>query len=187
MARSRKRRNPDGDWMLWLGLGAVAVAGVGVYLAYSQNAAAALPQAPAVPTSPTGSYPGVLTSGMMLSPGQTITSPSGTYGLTLQTNGNLMLFATANPNSAVWQSNTGGSTPVAYGIMQSDGNFVLYQDTGSNSAAQCGLPGATGCNAVWSTGTSGQTNAFLEVTDQGTVLVAVGTPSAPTGTVWSSS
>ncbi|GAB0102278.1 LysM peptidoglycan-binding domain-containing protein [Nocardia sp. JMUB6875] len=62
---------------------------------------------------------------------------NGDYSLTLQNDGNLTL---TEPGGEVWASGTHGQD-VQRGVMQDDGNFVLYKSDGS---------------AAWSTGTNGK-------------------------------
>jgi hypothetical protein len=90
-----------------------------------------------------------------LSPGQSITSRNGSYALTLQTDGNLVLYQGATP---LWSTNTSGK-PVTVAAMQADGNLVLYD-------AQK--------HPLWNSGTSGNPGAFLTVQDDGNVVLYVG-------------
>jgi hypothetical protein len=88
-----------------------------------------------------------------LLPGQSLSSPNGQYGLTLQAGGNL---AETGPGGQVlWVSNTAGQT-VNKAVMQSDGNFVLY--------GPMNVP-------VWSTGTNGNSGSVLTVQNSGNVVV----------------
>lgn len=93
-----------------------------------------------------------------LSPGQFITSRNGRYILTLQTDGNLVLYQGTTP---LWSTNTSG-TLVKEAVMQADGNLVLYDAQG---------------HPLWNSGTSGHPGAFLAVQDDGNVVLYVG--SAP--------
>jgi surface antigen len=85
-----------------------------------------------------------LNAGDKLYPGHYL--QSGRFSLTLQSDGNLVLYGPAY--QYLWTSGTNGMS-VAYATQQSDGNFVLYD--GSN-------------NAVWNSGTSGSgaTKAMLQ-------------------------
>ncbi|MEJ2858627.1 MULTISPECIES: hypothetical protein [unclassified Saccharothrix] len=62
-------------------------------------------------------------AGERLEAGQSKTSPDGRYRLTMQTDGNLVLY-NAN-NQAVWHTHTNG-TGATYAVLQYDGNFVVY-------------------------------------------------------------
>lgn len=82
--------------------------------------------------------------------GQGLWSPNGQYVLTMQGDGNLVLYG---PTGALWASNTSGSANRA--VMQGDGNFVVY----------------AGSQAVWSSGTDGRRRSFLSVRDDGNVVI----------------
>jgi hypothetical protein len=72
------------------------------------------------------SRPGVLAAGDELGIDHSIPSPSGFTRLTLQSDGNLVLYARrASGEMARWASGTDGQ-PVTRCIMQTDRNFVLY-------------------------------------------------------------
>lgn len=68
-----------------------------------------------------------LAVGSTLRAGQTITSPNGTFHLTMQPDGNLVLYHGA---TAVWHTWTFGR-PGARATLQSDGNLVVYDPDGS--------------------------------------------------------
>ncbi len=59
-----------------------------------------------------------------LKKGASLTSRNGAYTLTLQTDGNLVLYRKGS-GKALWASNTDGR-PGLRVIMQGDGNLVLY-------------------------------------------------------------
>jgi len=83
-----------------------------------------------------------LLPGEKLIPGQSITSPRGSFYLTLQTDGNLVLYH--QDTSAQWATNTHGRRAKEL-IMQADGNLVLY-----------------GFNEVlWASNTDGKRGAML--------------------------
>ena len=106
---------------------------------------------------------GAIEPGHGLAPGETINSCDGRYALTLQGDGNLVLYHGAN---ALWSSGTAGSDS-RRAVMQGDGNFVVY----GASAAR------------WSTGTDGNPGASLAIQDDGNVVVYAGaTPLWATGT-----
>jgi hypothetical protein len=96
----------------------------------------------------------VLLPGQGLTPGNSITSPSGRYQLILQADGNLVLYDWWENHRATWASNTEGQA-VSSAIMQTDGNFVIY-----------GFP-----NAIWATATAGDNNAFLVLQDDGNLVM----------------
>ncbi|WP_309116117.1 S8 family serine peptidase [Saccharothrix sp.] len=66
--------------------------------------------------------------GQMLIRGETKTSPDGKYRLTLQNDGNLVLYNASN--QAEWHTFTYNSD-VTRAELQSDGNFVLYSTAGA--------------------------------------------------------
>ncbi len=95
--------------------------------------------------------------GESLSPGESVSSPSGKYQLILQHDGNLVLYDTDGP-VALWDSRTVGRSDRTL-VMQPDGNLVLYE-----------LP-VTPFDALWHSRTYGWPGAFLTVRDDGTVTI----------------
>ena len=95
--------------------------------------------------------------GESLSPGESISSPSGKYQLILQHDGNLVLYDTDGP-VALWDSRTVGRSDRTL-VMQPDGNLVLYE-----------LP-VTPFDVLWHSRTYGWPGAFLTVRDDGTVTI----------------
>ncbi|MEZ5040336.1 MAG: patatin-like phospholipase family protein [Saprospiraceae bacterium] len=91
---------------------------------------------------------------------KTLTSLDGRFKLSMQTDGNLVLYGPEG--DAIWWSDTYGKT-VSSAIMQSDGNFVLY---------------APGSVPVWSSGTYGNPGALLCVQNDGNIVInnAAGNP-----------
>ena len=69
---------------------------------------------------------GQLTAGQGLTPGKQVNSCNGRFSLTMQLDGNLVMYEGTTP---LWASNTFGSTGFS-AIEQTDGNFVLYDMTG---------------------------------------------------------
>jgi hypothetical protein len=92
-----------------------------------------------------------LNPGESLQQGAQLWSDNNQYVLTLQTDGNLVMYG---PSGAVWATRTGGSGATV-AVMQADGNFVLY-----NSANK----------AVWDTETF-RPNSTLAVQDDGDVAI----------------
>ncbi len=95
-----------------------------------------------------------LSSGTRLLSGQWLTSANGRYRLLYQSDGNLVLYDDVD-RTAPWASNTGG-TSAGQAIMQSDGNFVVY------NAQVVGL---------WGSGTAGNANARLLLQNDGNLVV----------------
>ena len=100
---------------------------------------------------------GIVVPDTTLASNKSITSPNGTYRLTMQSDGNLVEYDGA---TAAWSSgtNVAGSTVT----MQSDGNLVIYS---------AGV-------YKWQSGTSGNPGAYLVLEDDGVLSVdsASGTP-----------
>jgi hypothetical protein len=92
---------------------------------------------------------------LTLNPGQGITSPSGQYLLTLQTDGDFVLYGPAQ--NRLWSGNTGGQNSVQ-AVMQADGNLVVYGPNGP----------------LWSSGTAGWYGATLLLQDDGTLSIVLG-------------
>ncbi|CAN5328134.1 hypothetical protein BH09MYX1_BH09MYX1_44550 [soil metagenome] len=108
----------------------------------------ALPTLP-VPIPPSAC--GRLDPGQGLGPGAAVTSCDGRFSLTMQDDGNLVLFQGA---TALWCTSTGGKNAYA-AVMMGDGSFVLY---GPSPAP------------IWSTQTSGATGAWLAIQDDGNLV-----------------
>src|SRR5260370_41701009 len=83
-----------------------------------------------------------------LNPNDDVVSNNGRFQLTMQSDGNLVLYDNASGRKNLWSSGTQGQA-VNNCIMQSDGNLVIY-----------GFP-----NPVWDSGTQGHPNAYLRVQD----------------------
>jgi hypothetical protein len=95
---------------------------------------------------------GTLTANHELTANQSLTSCNGDYTLTMQGDGNLVLY---QGSTALWASNTAG-TAADEAIMQGDGNFVVYTSAGS---------------PLWASGTAGNPGADLVVQNDGNVVV----------------
>ena len=94
-----------------------------------------------------------------------ITSYNGLYTLISQCDGNLVLYG---PSGPVWATMT-FSAP-GYSIMQTDGNFVLFDGAGT---------------PTFSTGTGGNPGALLQLGDDGVLRVLMGGPGG-FATLWAS-
>ena len=95
-----------------------------------------------------------LQPGEKLAVGASLMSPGERYTLTLQTDGNLVIYDEQEHHLAIWSSATNGKA-VDHAIMQTDGNFVIY-----------GFP-----QALWATNTVGQPGAFLVLQDDGHLAI----------------
>ncbi|WP_018599774.1 LysM peptidoglycan-binding domain-containing protein [Mycobacterium sp. 155] len=102
-----------------------------------------------------------LTEGQKLEKGGSLTSNNGAYTLTLQDDGNLVLYAR---DQAVWSTETNGQDVVRAEV-QTDGNFVLY----------------TSEKPVWHTDTKGKKNVKLVLQDDRNLVLY-----AADGPAWSS-
>lgn len=86
---------------------------------------------------------------LTMTAGQSKDSPSGQYRLTMQADGNLVVYGNGR---ALWASNTSGTGASSF-VVQPDGNAVIYRPNGV---------------AVWSSGTSRvKAPVTLELTDLG--------------------
>jgi hypothetical protein len=94
---------------------------------------------------------GTLKAGQTLSKGTSLKSPSGTYELIMQSDGNLVVYKAGG--TATWAT---GTSTGRRAIMQTDGNFVVYGDAG---------------NAVWSSTTDGFPGADLMMQDDGNLVI----------------
>jgi hypothetical protein len=98
-------------------------------------------------------------AGSRLEPGQTLgvdhsrTSPDGRYRLTLQIDGNVVLYGPRD--RALWASHTDDGSGQRL-VLGTDGDLVLFDGEGRR---------------VWWTGTEGNPGAVLRVTDQGTIVL----------------
>jgi hypothetical protein len=107
-----------------------------------------------------------LTPGQKLFPNQALLSPNEWYALVMQDDGNLVLYP-IGITQADWSSGTSGRS-VAWAAMQNDGNFVVYESSGT---------------PLWSSGTSGSNVAWIALQNDGN-LVIYRTDGQP---LWSSS
>ena len=98
---------------------------------------------------------GMLTKGEELTPGRSISSCDGRFRLTLQTDGNLVLY---QQSTALWSTGTAGIA-ARNALMQMDGNFVLYD---------------TSNNAPWHTNTWNHPGAYLALQNDGNLVIYEG-------------
>lgn len=104
------------------------------------------------PIGSSNSIDTTLNSGQSISRNDYILSPDSQSALTLQTDGNVLLFSNG---SAVWNSITYG-TGANRLVMQTDGNLVLYNTSNA---------------PVWSTGTDGNPGARLVLQPDGNMVI----------------
>lgn len=114
-----------------------------------------IPASTAAPAAGAFIYPG-----QYLLPGHRLSS--STMTLTMQTDGNLVarLKTGSGSGQVVWSTGTSGN-PGAYAVMQTDGNLVVYKNSGG--------PGKGG--ALWSSHTYGNPGAYATVQDDGNIVV----------------
>ena len=137
----------------------------GAYLGLSSNGTLAVYNASgtAINTLYNGSANGTSSQTVTINAGMQLLTTScqifnNCYQLILQNDGNLVLYNSAG--TAVWDTATNGEG-VVQAIMQSDGNFVLYNT----------LVNTTSANAKWSSGTSGNSGAYLGLSDNGALAI----------------
>jgi hypothetical protein len=104
------------------------------------------------PAAAWAAAPGQLDSGARLGSGATLFSPGGSHALTMQTDGNLVLYAPGQ--RAIWSSGTAGQRGAIL-AEQTDGNLVVI---------------APGNRPVWSSGTAGRPGTVLQVQDDGNAV-----------------
>ena len=92
--------------------------------------------------------------GQSLLPGQTLKSDNMLNTLIMQTDGNAVLYN--SQSQPLWSTNTGGLIEPGDFIMQTDGNLVLYDTSGQPH---------------WASKTQGNPSAFLNVQDDGNLVV----------------
>ncbi len=94
----------------------------------------------------------ILTSGQRLNIGEYLISEGGNNILTLQEDGNLVLYRSG---VAIWHSNT-WLKQATYLEMQADGNLVIYNPYG---------------NSIWNSGTQGRSNAYLKIQQDSNLVI----------------
>lgn len=107
---------------------------------------------------------GYLFANQGLNPGQSLWSCNGAYRMTMQPDGNLVVYVGSSNSKVVWASGTWGRTPL-YTIMQPDGNLVTYFTSGG----------------PWSPNTWGHPGAFFRLQDDANLIVY----SSSGGVLWS--
>lgn len=135
----------------------MACVAASILLGGGPAAAAATPDAPSstpAPFSPVA--PSGLGVGDELTVGQMIASPNGQHLLTVQSDGNVVLYVKSSGRPR-WASSTTGD-PARRLVMQPDGNLVLY--------------GAADEDVLWASNTSGRRDARLAVLDDGSLVLA---------------
>ena len=111
--------------------------------------------------SPLWAGPGALLLDQTLTAGQTLSSPTGAYQVTMRSDGNLVETHGA---SEVWSSGT--SSAGSHAVMQGDGNLVVYSSTSQPQ---------------WASNSSGNPGSYLVLADDGELAVV----SIAGGTLWS--
>jgi hypothetical protein len=119
----------------------------------------------------------------VLAPGDSLVSPSGTYVAFLQDDGQLGLCFTTEGSSApnwdkcYWRSPASpGNQP--WGVMQEDGNFVLYNGPQQPDPDHPTKP-------YFASNTNINRELKTAVLDDGNLVVCTGTPDDPEEIVWS--
>jgi hypothetical protein len=114
-------------------------------------------------------FAATLSSGQSLQTGQQLKSDNRRYALTLQSDGNVVLYD--RHHQAIWATNTPRSKPANF-TMQTDGNLVLYASSGS---------------PIWASNTVNNPGAYLVVQDDGNLVVyRAGAPTTPDNALWAS-
>ena len=94
----------------------------------------------------------VIKSNQGLVPGLTQPSCDGRFTLSMQFDGNLVLYQGGTP---LWATNTVGKN-TAFAVMQGDGNFILYNTSGQS---------------VWSSNTAGHPGASINAQNDGNLVI----------------
>jgi VCBS repeat-containing protein len=144
-----------GDHALWAS-GTSGHAGATVTLLDTGQLVVAAPSG-----APLWAGPGALLPDTRLNAGQSLSSPTGAYQLTMQVDGDLVL---EHNSTVVWSSGT--SSPGASALLQGDGNLVVYSSTSQ---------------ALWATNTDGNPSSYLVLSDDGKLALL----SPEGGTLWS--
>jgi hypothetical protein len=122
-----------------------------------------------MPGAVSSSFAAALSSGQSLQTGQRLQSDNRRYTLTLQSDGNVVLYD--HHHQAIWATNTPRTKPANF-AMQTDGNLVLYASSGG---------------PLWASNTVNNPGAFLVVQDDGNLVVyRAGAPTTPDNALWAS-
>lgn len=153
-----RRRSPAGISKRHRGMVAIAVVAalivVSAALVWSDGRST---RSPALP------WPTAIPSGGFLQPGESVHSSNGRFRLSMQADGNLVVYV-ENRGTPVWQAATSGNFG-SYAVMQADGDFVVYPK--GRSAPAPGQP----TPALWSSGTFGHPDAHAELQNDGLMVV----------------
>jgi len=109
---------------------------------------------------------GTLLAGQGITPGHPLPSCNGRFQISLQGDGNLILY---DGNTMVWSTQSSGHTP-SVATLLADGNFVILDQAGK---------------IFWSTATAGLLGDTLIMQNDGN-LVLYTAPTAPNSPVWDS-
>ncbi|WP_437680954.1 hypothetical protein [Sorangium sp. So ce131] len=93
--------------------------------------------------------------GQYMARGTFIDSANGTYRLSMQDDGNLVLYRQGPNPQPLWATGTDG-VAIRHVIMQTDGNLVLYDYAGKSR---------------WASNTSGKPGAFLVLQCDGNLVI----------------
>ena len=104
--------------------------------------------------------PGELASNASMTRGESLSSPSGAYLLTMQGDGNLVEYSAAG--TVMWAASTNPSG--AHAVMQGDGNLVVYDGSGK---------------PLWASNTPGSPGAYLSLLDSGQLSVNAAATGSP--------
>jgi len=107
--------------------------------------------------------------GQSLKPDEKIFSPNSRYELIYQTDGNLVVYDHQENGKPIWAAASNVPNP-GKAEMQYDGNFCIYNSTG---------------NCLQASGTYGKIGAFMQMQDDGNLVIYVGNPVA-SNALWAS-
>ncbi|WP_435271362.1 hypothetical protein [Streptomyces sp. 1222.5] len=110
---------------------------------------------PDLKNSSPSSSPGYIASGTTLRSGWSVQATL--TRLVMQSDGNLVMYRNRD-GAAIWSTHTSGHSG-AYAVMQTDGNFVVYDATS---------------HPLWSTHTAGNSGAWANMQDDGNFVIYKG-------------
>jgi hypothetical protein len=116
---------------------------------------------PSTPNPPTQSDRLLSTQGLLVN--QKIASVDGRFNMTLQSDGNLVLYGPQH--QPLWTFQTSGNSDVYNVVMQEDGNLVAYDQFN---------------NSLWASNTPGHPGAILILHDDGNAVIY----AANSATIW---